>query len=443
VSLMSENQQYSQPTLPLNPESCAIVVIDVQNDFCHPQGLYGRLGYDLSQVGQMAGHLTWLLEEAASFGVLTIFVRATYDDLVLGRALGGNYEHRRFKGSLCQEGSWGADWFGGVMPRDRSNEIVVTKHRYSPFWGTPIDLYLRSNHIDTVVATGVVTSGCVESTVRDAFFADYRVVVVSDCVASPSREQHEASLRKVAQSFGGVHRAIDVRDAWVRSARKGARFVAEQEPPTSLTSWLHRSSSALLLVGLQNDFCDPDGVMGQRGEDLGFIRETLPGIRDLLSAARRSRVMVVHVKSEYGGLSESEVSRASRQGARNFSPCCASGTWGADFVAGLAPMDPEPVVVKHRYSGFVDTRLEVLLRSNCIRSVVIAGVATNCCIESTARDANMRDYYVIIPGDCVAVPGTARHLHDASLENLRTYFGRVMQSKDILDVWAADNVGEL
>ncbi|ETW92050.1 MAG: hypothetical protein ETSY2_54730, partial [Candidatus Entotheonella gemina] len=111
-------------------------------------------------------------------------------------------------------------------------------------------------------------------------------------------------------------------------------------------------------------------------------------------------------------------------------------TWGGDFVAALKPLESEPVVVKHRYSAFVDTRLDLLLRSNGIRTVILPGVATHCCVESTARDAAMRDYYVVVPEDGVAVRGKQRPLHEASLEVLGTYFGLVAPLRDIETVWA-------
>jgi nicotinamidase-related amidase len=105
-------------------------------------------------------------------------------------------------------------------------------------------------------------------------------------------------------------------------------------------------------------------------------------------------------------------------------------------VENLKPLEDEPVVVKHRYSAFVDTRLDLLLRSNDIRTVILPGVATHCCVESTARDAAMRDYYVVVPEDGVAVRGKQQQLHETSLEVLGTYFGLVASSRDIEAVWA-------
>jgi nicotinamidase-related amidase len=83
----------------------------------------------------------------------------------------------------------------------REGELVVPKWRSSGFWGTNLDLLLRSNGIESLVVCGCTTEGCVESTARDALFNDYYVVVVSDGVASDDRAQHEASLMLMANRF--------------------------------------------------------------------------------------------------------------------------------------------------------------------------------------------------------------------------------------------------
>lgn len=422
----------------VDPAKTALIVIDVQNDFCDPEGAFGRLGHDVSMMPAMAGKLRDLVADARALAVLTIFVRATYDEVVLSSPLAENYHRRGFTESMCLEGTWGADWYGDARPSGAPNEVVLTKHRYSPFWGTAIDLYLRSNGIETVIVTGVVTSGCVDSTARDAFFNDYFVVLASDCVAEASLERHEASLRKLGQSFGVVVPSADIRSAWAGRPRPSQPWeLAQKDARTlrDLDALVDPRHTALVLIDVQNDFCNPSGVMGRKGEDLGFIESALPAMGDLLVAARRAGTTVIHVRAEYGPLSDSEVMRAKSADAGG-DGCCVPSTWGSAFVDGFEPALGEPIVVKHRFSAFIDTRLDSLLRSNGIRTVVMVGVATHCCVESTARDASMRDYYVVIPEDCVAVRGRMRHLHEASLETMGMYFATVTPSKTVIDVWS-------
>ena len=120
---------------------------------------------------------------------------------------------------------------------------------------------------------------------------------------------------------------------------------------------------------------------------------------------------------------------------------CLPGTWGAQFVDGIVPQSDEPVVTKHRFSAFVDTGLELMLRARGIKTVILAGVTTNCCVESTAREVAMKDYYLVVAEDCVAVKDKLRSLHDASLASMRLYFGQVRPAAELIGIWQAADKG--
>jgi nicotinamidase-related amidase len=420
----------------LDPAHTALVLIDIQNDFCDPQGGFGKLGNDVSMMPRMAERTRLLLEAARRRGILTLFVRATYDAEVLGAPLAETYHRRGFIEGQCAEGSWEADWYAGLAPDPgRPTEIAVTKHRFSAFWGTEIDLILRSNNIRTVVFTGVVTSGCVESTLRDAFFRDYQVVAVRDAVAEASVERHEASLRKIDQAFGIVRDATDVVALWDRSNSHGVDVSIEGKLSRMLTALPDRIDprhTALVLIDLQRDFCHPDGVMGQLGEDLTSMTGAVAEAAKLLDAARQAGMPVIHVRAEYGAADSSDVSLFASNGVSG-TFCCRPGTTGSDFMPEVAPLPGEWIVVKHRFSGFVDTRLDLLLRSNGIRTIIVGGVATQCCVESTVRDASLRDYYVVVGREATAARGRMRHLHEASLEVMGLYFADCRPVAEIID----------
>jgi nicotinamidase-related amidase len=421
----------------VDPRWTALVVIDVQNDFCHPDGVFGRLGHDLSMMPMMAERLKSLVDAARRRAMLIIWVRATYDDIVTSAPLAETYNRRDFHESQCLEGSWGADWYGGVAPLTAPNEVVLTKHRFSAFWDTPIDLYLRSNRIKSIVVSGVVTSGCVESTLRDAFFNDYYAVVAADCVAEASQERHEYALRKMAQAFAIVTPAPDIIQVWDEARENARSWDIEYKRSAILRDLARRVDprhTALVLVDLQNDFCDPAGSMGLIGEGLGAIRSILPNAAALLAEARRAGLLVVHVKAEYGGANQSDVSLFAGADAAA-TACCLPGSWGAEIVPEVAPLPGEAIEVKNRFSGFVDTGLEKLLRANNIRTLVVLGVATQCCVESTVRDAALRDFYVVVPRDCVAARARMRHLHDASLDTMGFFFAQVVDAEQIKAIW--------
>jgi nicotinamidase-related amidase len=176
-----------------------------------------------------------------------------------------------------------------------------------------------------------------------------------------------------------------------------------------------------------------------------------------LVSAREAGLMIVHVRAEYGPLYRNVGSpyRYPAQGRREPAvwsasagepgaggsfgagevEVCLKDTPGADFVAGMEPLPGEPVVVKHRYGAFRDTGLDVLLRANNIRTLVVGGVTTNCCVESAVREAAMRDFYVVVAADCVAVKDRIADLHRASLESQSLYFALVRPLAELRAAW--------
>ena len=115
---------------------------------------------------------------------------------------------------------------------------------------------------------------------------------------------------------------------------------------------------------------------------------------------------------------------------------CAPDSWGADFYQ-VTPTADEPVITKYRYSGFSDTNLDLVLRSKGVSSLIMTGVASNNCVECTARDGFMRDYYIVFVDDCTAATNQA--IHAATLANMDSLFGVVVQSQQILEEWRAIN----
>ncbi len=398
----------------VDPASTALVIIDVQNDFALPQGICGQVGDDISPVAPMVARLKTLIEAARKAGVLIVFVRTIYDEPVLSPSLAEQYLRRGYPNSICLSGTPGAEFYGGIGPRENAqNEILVTKHRYSAFWGSSIDLVLRENGIRTVVLTGIATEVCVESTARDAFFRDYQVVVPDDCVGCYSEERQKAALVVIARSFGVVASSPEIAAVWQRLGNGPRNWHPESRSQRALTTLqlqLKPAHTAFLLVNVQSDLFGKDSA--QPNLALG---RTLPAAKDLLANARKLGCLIVHARCA-GSFKESEI---------------------APFMNGLEPQGDEPVVTCHRSSAFADTQLDVLLRSNCIRTVIIAGATTNGAVETTVREASDKDYHLVIARDAVAAFDSEAELHTASLTNMARYFGAVISAAEIAAHWRA------
>jgi ureidoacrylate peracid hydrolase len=199
--------------------------------------------------------------------------------------------------------------------------------------------------------------------------------------------------------------------------------------------------AALIVVDMQNDFCDSDGALARSGADPRLIQAMAPCLLRLVEVARGIGLPIIHVRTEHSPWTDS----AAWLGRHHGSPrtVCYPGTWGADYYPGFEPRidggrkpgSHEFVVTKHRYSGFVGTELDLVLRSHQIRSVIMTGEATNVCVESTARDAFMRDYLVAFVSDCTA--STSQAAHDATLFTMGRHFATVAASDEILASWSA------
>jgi ureidoacrylate peracid hydrolase len=191
--------------------------------------------------------------------------------------------------------------------------------------------------------------------------------------------------------------------------------------------------AALLVVDVQNDFVSPEGSAGKRGDDIGAAMAVMPNLTRLIDEGRHVGLTIVYVRTTHSEWTDtpSWIYRSSQKSGLN---TCREGSWGAEFYQGISPLPSERVVVKHRYSAFINTDLNTVLKARGIQSVLVCGVATNVCVETTARDAYMYDYYVTMIDDCSAAYDAK--LHMATLENIRRHFGMVASAAQIMETWS-------
>ena len=207
-------------TLPARPESfeldparTAALVIDMQNDFGSPGGMFDRAGIDISGIRAAIEPTRRVLDACREAGIPVVYVTMQHPaDLANAGPADGPHlaKHRPLgvgDGSTLVAGTWNTQIVEELAPR--AGETVVAKHRYSGFFETELDDVLRGLGVTHLLVTGCTTSICVESTVRDAMFRDYRCVVLEDCTAEPlgagaPRTNHEASLLNIEVLFGWV-----------------------------------------------------------------------------------------------------------------------------------------------------------------------------------------------------------------------------------------------
>jgi ureidoacrylate peracid hydrolase len=186
----------------IDPKSCAVLVVDMLNEFCKPGGAMVLPGYETLLAPQRA-----VIAAARRVAAPVVFIVDSHrPDMRREREFLKRIPH-------CLEGSWGARVIDDLEPRD--DDIYVTKRRYSGFFNTDLDLTLKDLRIDSVIVTGVVTNICVRSTVHDAFFLGYEVIVPQDCVAATGPREQLSSLYDIATHFGTVSDSAEVVSALI------------------------------------------------------------------------------------------------------------------------------------------------------------------------------------------------------------------------------------
>jgi len=206
----------------INTARTAVVVVDMQNDFCSKGGMFDRAGVDISMVQRAIGPIRKVAQAARKAEIKIVYLKMGFQpDLSdLGDEDSPNrVRHLHFgvgqpsrapdgrQGRFLIRDTWNTDIIDELCPE--SGDVVVYKARFSGFYRTELDDTLRPLGIRTLIFTGCTTSACVDSTIRDAMFRDYKCVLLTDCTGEPigsnaARSNHDASLLVIQTLFGWV-----------------------------------------------------------------------------------------------------------------------------------------------------------------------------------------------------------------------------------------------
>jgi len=198
--------------------------------------------------------------------------------------------------------------------------------------------------------------------------------------------------------------------------------------PAKLT--LDRRATAVLVVDMQNAFIDKAGSLAKMGVPVERNTRPLPHVQRVLAAARAAGVPVVHLRFRL----RQDLADLGILG-RKWPPLrelghCAEGSWDAAFYPGMEPRPGEYVVEKNRFSGFFGTDLDTILRCLRVDTLVVTGVATNVCVESTVRDAFQRDYTVVVPRE--ATGSYTEEMEASSLAAMAFAFAAVVSVDEVV-----------
>lgn len=187
--------------------------------------------------------------------------------------------------------------------------------------------------------------------------------------------------------------------------------------------------AALVVIDLQRAFCAADGSVSRQGRDVHACTAVIPACAAIVEAFRARRRPVIWTRMGFspdyhdGGVLVHEL----RPGIAAIGGL-QRGTADVDLL--LHPHPDEPVLDKVRFSAFHGTSLWNILERKAIRDLVLVGVTTSMCVETTAREAGQHDLRVIVPRDAVA--DLDPHVHAGSLDRISYGFGHVVDAREVL-----------
>jgi len=175
----------------------ALLIVDMQNGFCHPEGSFTRIGMGLEGADEAVRHAATAVAQARRAGIPVVFTRHLYRP---GRADEGRALKQNSPALAGLDGLRGGTWDAEVVAKlgCGPSDLTVDKVRFDAFQWTSLEPLLRGLDVDELVVCGVVTNLCVDTTIRSAFMRDFPVTLLADCCAAQTRRLHELSLEVLA-----------------------------------------------------------------------------------------------------------------------------------------------------------------------------------------------------------------------------------------------------
>ncbi len=191
--------------------------------------------------------------------------------------------------------------------------------------------------------------------------------------------------------------------------------------------------SAVIVIDLQNAFCHKEGTLGKSGLDTDHLSAVIKPLRTVIERCHEVDIPVLwtlqeHFETDYRRARKRLPSHTSKRKGVS----ALAGTWDAEIVDDLKDLvnDPTYLIRKHRFGGFYETRLQVLLEQLGVEALFITGLTTNACVETTIREAYLRDFDVVGIEDCIS--GVNPEWEESAKNVWRQYLGITCDSADFL-----------
>jgi len=181
----------------------ALIIIDMQNAFCYPNGSYIKRGFNIVDLGKIIKNIKVLLEWARSEKIQIIYTKMQFK---INYSDGGMLINKILPVIKNVNGLISNTWDSDIIEdfNIKEDDLIVEKNKYDAFSNNVLDEFLNSNEINHIYVTGVLTDICVESTLRSAVTSEYEVTLISDACSTIDKDRQQKAIERIDQNFGNT-----------------------------------------------------------------------------------------------------------------------------------------------------------------------------------------------------------------------------------------------